>query len=102
MGKVFMSISGNLLVIGVLTLMTGFCNAENGKKDYAMLQNVSTQVATPHFPWGSDSPFQDKTVLFLAPYGNGREIVELWQRMPFQYESVLYGVYNRKDITGLG
>ena len=78
--------------VGTCILLMVSVYAENEGKDYASgLQNVTSQIITPHFTWAESSPLQDKTILFLVPRNNGREIVELWQRMPFKYSSVLWG-----------
>ncbi len=90
------SVKRLLLGALVLTMNNGF--SEAGQKDYAMLQKVTTKVVTPHFSWAEKSPFRDKSLLFAVPYNNGREIVELWQRMPFKYESVLCGVSRRHRV----
>ncbi|NPV47487.1 MAG: hypothetical protein HPY69_11040 [Armatimonadetes bacterium] len=75
-----------------LVLMAGLAGltAAWGRHTGEYLNDVSTSLRTPHTDWAAPYAAGALKALFITPGTLApREIVELWQRMPLEFEAVL-------------
>ncbi len=63
----------------------GWPKESPGEERHKGMFSVTEEVVTPHIPWAKPLKGKKVKALFIIPRWSGREVAELAQRMPLQY-----------------